>query len=415
MKPKGQTISDLMKGCVQYFEQQSFSQPRIDRYKSMWQTGIVRFMAERSIQYYDASVGEEYINIHIAGSIVTPCQRDFIRSVYVLSEFQEKGTVNKRRYHPVERKLSGKIGILMEQFLLHLESLRRSRTTINDHRSYLYRFLTFIEGKHLLTVEEIKEEHLLSFVSTMTNNNICVVSSIRLFFGHLFDIGVLPYNPSEVLRHYRWDKKEKLPSVYTATEVLKIESSIKRGDATGKRDYAMMLLATRLGLRASDIAHLSFENISWESSTIILSQFKTGKRIELPLLAQVGEAIIDYLKYGRKRSESTRVFLYTRAPFTSMENAAVAGTLGRIIASSGVDTTGRKHGPHAMRHSLASRFLENKEPIPIISEALGHQSTETTGSYLRIDIESLIQCALDVPVVPEEFYEQKGGAFYERY
>lgn len=413
MKQKNQTISDLMGSCVQYFERKSFSQPRIDRYKSMWKSGIVRFMAERSIQHYDSAVGEEFISTHIAGSIITPGQRDFIRSVYVLSEFQEKGTVNKRRYYPTERKLSGKTGRLMERFLLHLESLRRSRITINDHRLYLFRFLTFIESKHLLTVEEIKEEHLLSFVSTMTNNNICVVSSIRLFFGYLFDSGALPYNLSEVLQHFKWSKKEKLPSVYTAKEVLKIESSIKRGNATGKRDYAMMLLATRLGLRASDIAHLSFENISWESSTIILSQFKTGKKIELPLLADVGEAIIDYLKYGRKRSGSTRVFLYTRAPFTSMGNAAVAGKLGRIVASSGVDTTGRKHGPHAMRHSLACRFLENKESIPIISEALGHQNTETTGSYLRVDLESLVQCALDVPVVSEGFYEQKGGVFYE--
>lgn len=414
MKQKRQTILDLMEGCVQYFEQQSFSQPRIDRYKSMWKSGIVRFMDERSIQHYDASVGEEYINTHIAGSIITPGQRDFIRSVYVLSEFQEKGTVNKRRYHPVERKLSGKIGLLMEQFLLHLESLRRSRITIKDHRLYLSRFLIFIESQHKSTVDEIREEDLLYYVSTVTNNNVCVVSSIRLFFGHLFDTGALQYNPSEVLRHYKWDKKEKLPSVYTPAEVLKIESSIKRGDATGKRDYAMMLLATRLGLRASDIAHLSFENISWESSTVMLSQFKTGKRIELPLLAHVGEAIIDYLKYGRKKSESTRVFLYTRAPFTSMENAAVAGTLGRIIASSGVDTAGRKHGPHAMRHSLASRFLENRETIPLISEALGHRTTATTGSYLRIDLGSLVQCALDVPVVPEDFYEQRGGVFYEK-
>lgn len=414
MKPKRQTVSDLMKSCVHYFEQQSFSQPRIERYQSMWKRGIIRFMAEKSIHHYDAAVGEEYISTHFSGSMVTPTQRDFIRSIYVLSEFQEKGTVNKRSYLPLERKLSGKTGLLMEQFLLHLESLRRSRTTINSHRWYLFRFLTFIEGMRLFNIEEVKEEHLLSFVSSVVNTKICLVSSIRLFFGYLNDTRVLSHNPSETLRHHRWGRKEKLPSVYTASEVLKIESSIKRENATGKRDYAMMLLATRLGLRASDIAQLSFENIIWERSTIILSQFKTGKQIELPLLADVGEAIIDYLKHGRKRSGSTRVFLYTRAPFTSMGNASVAGALGRIIISSGVDTSGRKHGPHAMRHSLASRFLENKEAIPVISEALGHQTTDTTVSYLRVDLESLVQCALDVPAVPEGFYEQGGGVYYER-
>ena len=98
---------------------------------------------------------------------------------------------------------------------------------------------------------------------------------------------------------------------------------------------------------------------------------------------------------------------------SAMANAAVAGTLGRTVNAAGVDTNGRKHGGYAMRHSLASRFLENQESMPIISEALGHQSTTTTMSYLRIDVESLRKCALNVPLVDTSFYEQEGGAFYE--
>lgn len=413
MEQKKQTIEELIHSCIMYFVQQSYSQPRIDSYKYKWKSGIVRYMAKKSIRYYDASVGEEYIRTHIASSIVTPYQRDYIRSIYVLSEFQEKGMVSKKRYHPVQRLLKGHIGILMEQFLLHLKTLRRSDITINDHRLYLHRFLVFLDSKHILSVEEIKEQHILIFVATPTNNNICVASSIRLFFRYLFDNHLRSTDLSEVLKHYKWHKKEKLPSVYTAEEVSQIESSINRNDATGKRNYAMMLLATRLGLRASDIAHLSFNNICWENSTITFTQYKTGKEIEIPLLVDVGEAIIDYLKYSRKKSESSKIFLYTRAPFTTMTNAAVAGTLNHIINMSGVDTNGRKHGAHAMRHSLASRFLENKESIPIISEALGHQSTETTASYLRIDIENLRQCALDTPIVSELFYNQKGGVYYE--
>ena len=83
-----------------------------------------------------------------------------------------------------------------------------------------------------------------------------------------------------------------------------------------------------------------------------------------------------------------------------------------MIEVSGVNTEERKHGAHSMRHSLASRFLENREPLPVISEALGHQKTSSTMFYFRIDMESLRQCALDVPFVSEQFYEQKGG-FYE--
>ena len=408
-----QKVEELMDGCVQYFEQQSYSPLRIDRYKSLWKSKLIPFMVQRSFSYYDSSIGEEYIRTNIAGSIVTPYERDIIRSIKVLSEFQEKGTISKRSYKPIKRELSGSIGQLMEKFLLHLESLRRSRITISDHRLYLSRFLFYLVSKQISSIEEVTEECILIFVSTQTNNKICVVSTIRFFFRFLYEEQIIQSDLFSVLQHYKWVKKEKLPSVYTTKEIFKIESSIHRENATGKRNYAMILLATRLGLRASDIAHLTFDNFDWGNSTIVFSQFKTGKKIELPLLANVGEAIIDYLKYGRKRSESPMVFLYTRAPFTAMTNSAVAGALGSTINASGIDTSGRKHGAHAMRHSLASRFLENEESIPIISEALGHQSTTTTMSYLRIDVESLRKCALNVPLVDISFYEQEGGAFYE--
>ena len=408
-----QTVEGLMDSCVKYFEQQSYSPLRIERYKLLWRIKLIPFMVQKSFLYYDPSVEEEYICSNIAGSIVTPYERDIIRSVNVLNEFQEKGTISKRHCIPIKRELSGQIGLLMDKFLLYLESLRRNRITISDHRLYLSRFLFYLESKQVYAIEEVREEYILSFVSTQTNNQIGIVSTIRFFFRFLYEERIIQFDLSTVLQHYKWVKREKLPSVYTANEVFQIESSIHREDATGKRNYAMILLASRLGLRASDIAHLTFGNIDWENSTITLSQFKTGKEIELPLLVEVGEAIIDYLKYGRKRSESPRIFLYTRAPFTAMTNAAVAGTLGRTVDASGVDTNGRKHGGHAMRHSLASRFLENKESMPVISEALGHQSTTTTMSYLRIDVESLRKCALNVPLVDTSFYEQEGGVFYE--
>ena len=408
-----QSVEELMKNCVQYFERQSFSQPRIDRYRSMWRCGIVPFMIENSICYYEPSVGEEFIRTRLTASMITPAKREMIRSISVLSEFQLNGTISKRRPQSVERKLPGPIGQLMEQFLTHLEVLRRNKITIYDHRLYLHRFLIFLESKQILNIEEVRETHILSFVATKANNKIGVVSSLRYFFKYLFDNHLLSINLSDTLQHYKWIKREKLPSVYSSSEVKQIESSINRSDATGKRNFAMMLLATRLGLRASDIAQLSFDNINWERSIIQLTQLKTGKYLELPLLDNVGEAIIDYLKYGRKKSGSPKIFLYTRAPFTAMTNAAVAGAMGSIIESSGVDITGRKHGAHAMRHSLASRFLENRVTMPVISEALGHQTTDSTMSYLRIDVEALRQCALDTPTVSEGFYEQKGRAYYE--
>lgn len=82
------------------------------------------------------------------------------------------------------------------------------------------------------------------------------------------------------------------------------------------------------------------------------------------------------------------------------------------MRESGVDISNRKFGPHAMRHSLASRLLANGVSLPVISESLGHESSLSTMEYLRVDLSSLMKCALDVPLVNPAFYEQKGGIFY---
>ena len=91
----------------------------------------------------------------------------------------------------------------------------------------------------------------------------------------------------------------------------------------------------------------------------------------------------------------------------------VSTAINGIIVNSGVDVHLKHHGPHSLRHSLASALLQDESSLPVISEALGHKSTDTTMIYLKIDIQSLMKCANPVPSVADGFYTQRGGAFYE--
>jgi integrase len=175
----------------------------------------------------------------------------------------------------------------------------------------------------------------------------------------------------------------------------------------------MLILAVRLGLRASDISALEFRHLLWADNTISFNQYKTNQRIELPLPADVGESIIDYIKYARPTSNDTHLFLERVYPNNPVCAKKVSQTANRIILASGVHIGDRKHGSHALRHTMAGLLLEQKTPLPVISDLLGHTSIQTSMCYLRIDTESLRQCALEVPVVAEAFYTQKGGAFYE--
>jgi site-specific recombinase XerD len=409
---QNQTITELIEACTGYFEQNSYTKQRIERYKSMWRNGICHYMKKSSITNYNSSIGEEFIHANIS-DIVSPGERDLIRSVTVLNEMQASGKVSKKTVHPITRKLTGEIGEAAERFLHRLKELRRNATTINDHLLYLHRFNQYLNNNDIKLLGDIGGQHVLSFLSTRTNNKINVVSSLRMFFRYAYEERLLKTDLSYVLANYKWVKREKLPSFYTAEEVIKIESTVSLSSEVGKRNYAVLLLATRLGLRASDIANLSFANFDWGKSRITLQQYKTGKEIELPLLTEVGEAIINYLKFGRPRSSSPNVFLSARAPYRPMTRSAVSSAVRQIIDASGVSTGQRRHGPHSMRHSLASRLLEHEVSLPVISESLGHEKTETTMAYLRIDVKALHKCALDVPAVDQLFYSQKGGVFYE--
>jgi integrase len=201
--------------------------------------------------------------------------------------------------------------------------------------------------------------------------------------------------------------------VYTSEEIIQLETSIQRGSAIGKRNYAMLLLASRLGLRASDIVNLEFSNIDWDNKSIRLYQIKTGRPIELPLLSDVGDAIIDYTLHGRPKTEIKKIFVTATNPVRTIKAANIWAIVSRMISEAGIELKDRHHGGHAMRHSLATNLLESKVGFSVISNVLGHTSRETTMVYLGVDVKLLIECSLEVPLVDKNFYEQKGGLFYE--
>jgi len=202
----------------------------------------------------------------------------------------------------------------------------------------------------------------------------------------------------------------QIPSVYSKEEVEALIGAIDRGHPQGKRDYAMILLAARYGLRISDIIGMRYCNLDWEHNRIILFQQKTGKKIILPLSEEVGNAIIDYLKYSRPNIELPYIFLTAKAPYRELSSNGMGMAIRDYFRIAGVNFTNRKHGPHSLRHSLASNLLKSNESLPVISEILGHSNTETTMEYLRIDIQLLRQCTLDVPFVPSSFYSNLYGS-----
>jgi len=409
---KNEDIQKLICQCLDFFQENNYTPNRIGVYKTLWKHGIVQYMEAKGLTVYTPEIGAAFTSTCHLNGTVRPQEREKIRSIQVLDDMLNLGHIRKRCFTPVYHRLDGELGLEMEKLVTHITNLRRSATTIGDYRLYLNEFLQHIENSGIHHLSEIAEHHIVSFVLAHPTNKINIVSVLRVLFRFWKEEHILVKDFSKFFETFKVRKTERLPSFYTANEVMQVEQSISRSSRVGKRNYAMVLMASRLGLRASDIAKLQLEDVDWDENHITIKMQKTQKEIRLPLLAEVGNALIDYLKNGRPVSSLKCIFLSSRAPYVGATKACVCAAINTIITNSGVDVNLKHHGPHSLRHSLASAMMQRGASLPTISEALGHKHTDTTMVYLKVDIQSLLKCALPVPMVYDGFYSQRGGAFY---
>jgi len=178
--------------------------------------------------------------------------------------------------------------------------------------------------------------------------------------------------------------------------------AIDRGSPVGKRDYAIVLLAVRLGMRVGDIRDLRLEDLRWTEARIERVQTKTGVPVVLPLTEEIGAALIAYLREGRPPTARREVFLRHLAPFEPFgpyDNLYHIVTTYRRRAGIELPPKSRK-GLHSLRHTVATRLLEAGVALETISGILGHRSPETTRLYTKVDLAALRSAALDLEEVP---------------
>jgi len=225
-------------------------------------------------------------------------------------------------------------------------------------------------------------------------HKLCAVRSLLRFAAGegLIDVAVL-----EVVPAAKSSRQARIPSVWDRAEVAKILEAVDRGNPCGKRDYAIILLITRLGLRGIDVKRLEFADLDWPGNRLSVVQAKTGHRVQLPLLKDVGWALIDYIRSGRPQSDCPQVFIRHTAPigpFSDQDHLHQILLKHARVAHVRLGEK-RRHGMHSLRHTLATRLLEDGTPIEQIADILGHQSVASTGVYLKSSLGLLATCALD--------------------
>lgn len=407
-----QNINVLIDACIEQMRADRYDETCIEVHRRRWQKGIVSYLNAQGTSEYTEQAGLDFLSRILPG-LAPSTQRGHQRGINLLTEFMHTGVVRRRIVTLVEHPLPGELGTIVLKYLEELKAQRRADQTISNHRRLLSYFLEGLRRKGISQLADLTESAIIEFVDHAHTCKREHFYSIRQFCRFLSKEGFVDRDLGYALQSNNFPNHEKLPSVYTAEEILKIENTIERSSQVGKRDYAIFIIASRLGLRVSDIAALKWSQIDWDNGTICLYQSKTKAPVELPLLREVGEALVTYARDARPKSKYDEVFLTAAAPFRPMTRISLNGVVSRIMQSSGINLTGRRFGPHSLRHSLASNMLRKGTAISTISSALGHESTQTTMEYLRIDVTNLRECVLDIPPVAEEFYEQGGGVFYD--
>lgn len=408
-------IKKLVKRTNQLLTEARYSSSRIYTYNWLWKKGLLAHMLSNGLIDYDENVGKEYMLTCHDDFNVTFHHRDLIKSVDLLTNVLLNDDIGGRLYCKIQYPLRGKVGDSATQYLDSLKSRGiNEKKTLQRYKKKISNFIEYLFEIGIDNLSGITEDAIVKYIESRQHQQKEYIGVTRRFLTFLFSKNLITKDYSYILKSIgKSIKRVKAPSFYDPNEIMKVEQSISRSNNVGKRNYAMVLLCSRLGLRVSDVANLSLSNIDWDSNAISIVQYKTGNPLTLPLLPVVGNAIIDYLRYARPKSQSDKVFLSCRPPYGELNGAAVHGAIHAVFNSSGIELEGRHHGGHALRFSLAQRMLDKSTPIPIISETLGHTEVDTTRTYVRIDLLHMTGCVLDVPVVKRNFYTQRGGWFYD--
>ena len=273
---------------------------------------------------------------------------------------------------------------------------------------YAYRARNFLQhrfGNGAVVLSQLKTDDVIAFVRhetarvTSRRSKASVVGSLRAFlrYVHAHEEG-MPDLAFQVPRVASWPMTA-MPRGIAPDQTQKLLNSVDRSRPAGRRDFAILLLLARLGLRAGEIVFLTLDDVDWRAGTLTVT-IKGGRRSVYPLTEEIGKAIADYLQNGRPESENDRVFLHSRAPFRAFRRGC---DLGHIVdyrlERAGLEAPTR--GTHQFRHGLATQMLHDGASLSEIGDVLGHRNPDTTRIYAKVDIVALRTLALPWPGGPQ--------------
>lgn len=409
------SIRECVDGILACMKELHYSVSTINHYRC-WYNRFLEYCDEHEYTAYTESIGIQYLEDIFGVSITSLADResynrklrDAVRFQLLLSSYSFNRTFTQR-FHREHKRLPEHQywNSIYNRYLSYLHTQDYKKSTIS-HKELLVRTLlsTFI-SMGINDFIEVGQDAINKVISEFIHFQPSVIKGriqdMQQFFEFCFANKLTEDNKCDLIPIINTPHVYHLPTDLPVDSVKTILNSIDRANTMGKRDYAILLLAARLGIRAIDIANLQLTDLNWSTNEIVLKQEKTYHTIHLPLLNDVGWALIDYIQHGRPQVEDKYVFRCMNAPYGKLKGSqTVEAIFHSRLNKAGIKlaTNNQPVGIHVLRHALGRVLLEKETDLPVISQILGHQSIKSTETYIHIDMKGLAQCAIS----PEEVF-----------
>lgn len=324
-----------------------------------------------------------------------------IRAAFRLQEFYNKGSISHVIANGNARKhLNFLNEELLQEFLSRSEPVNPK--TRMDMEWAVRRYLSWLEYQGIQNALDVNAHSFSGFMTAAAKKyGDGSLHDIQLYlkkFHHFLNTEKGLEVPYEFVLSLPVIRKKKIFRPLTRDEIQQTIAQIDRSTVIGKRDYAIILLSARCGLRGSDIIHLKLTDIDWRGKNIKLIQKKTGAPLVLPFLPDVGEALKEYILNGRPDTSSEYIFLRAVHPYLPFRRTIVLSHLwSGYQRKAGIERYAHDgKGFHALRRTLGKELTLAEVPVTTTAQILGHQSWDSTKQYISLDTEHLKECALDL-------------------
>jgi len=396
-------INDSIEIVLDFLRKIPLSASTVSSYQDRYKT-ILAYCESNGIAHLSYSEAQKYIDHHLTrcnnGQISERHYRQLRRAAFLLADCMHGHELVWKSIVFPRKTLAENYEKIIAEYKAYLSPLL-AQGTIRGVLSTIRKFLFFLEGSGICDLIQLEADYVKYFIHGVADKHKGsmgdLIWSVQRFLKYLNETNISSVNADRYLLRPTPNRKKVLPC-FNVNETNAILSAIDTTTALGKRDYAILKLAIETGLRIVDILNLKRTDIDWRKCEIALIQDKTGMAIQLPLLADVGNAIADYIMHARPESAYPHVFLRTVKPHKKLGNTGC----GRNILNRYLDKAGIQHKAwdgktfHAFRRTHGTRLVEAEVSIPDTADLLGHKILNSAKRYITFNDDKLRLCCLGI-------------------